>query len=204
MWKFAKYYVGNFHNPSMIVQEICIRCNWQQFYFHFLPHSLPRIHSFVLNKCENWTWRSPEDENNHQPLDLQPKRGGPDQHLVQQHLQLHLHEEQVPALNSTSTCLRGLRNVPNFLNSQSNDQLVTLECLIMARLCIEETHFAIAESVNQSPSLFLFHSFIKFNILDSVAESEHAITMSPGIGSSAPSSVDWPALWPTSASSPLF
>ena len=80
--------------------------------------------------------------------------------------------------------------MPNFLNSQSNDQLVTLECLIMARLCIEATHFAIAESVNQSPSLFLFHSFIKFNILDSVAESEHAITMSPGIGSSAPSSVE--------------
>ena len=75
----------------------------------------------------------------------------------------------MPALNSTSTCLRGLRNVPNFLNSQSNDhdQLVTLECLIIARLCIEATHFAIAESVNQSisrPSLFLFHSFIKFNI----------------------------------------
>ena len=139
LWKFAKYYVGNFHNPSLIVQEICIRCNWQQFYFHFLPHSLGFIHSFWTNaKTEHEWWRSPEDENNHQPLDLQPKRGGPDQHLVQQHLQLHLHEEQVPALNSTSTCLRGLRNVPNFLNSQSNDhdQLFTLECLILARLCI--------------------------------------------------------------------
>ena len=117
LWKFAKYYVGNFHNPSLIVQEICIRCNWQQFYFNFLPHSLGFIHSKA--KTEHEWWRSPEDENNHQPLDLQPKCGGPDQHLVQQHLQLHLHEEQVPALNSTSTYLRGLRNVPNFLNSQS-------------------------------------------------------------------------------------
>ena len=67
----------------------------------------------------------------------------------------------MPALNSTSTCLRGLRNVPNFLNSQSNDhdQLVTLECLIMARLCIEATHFAISESVNQSTITFSFSLF---------------------------------------------
>ena len=49
LWKFAKYCVGNFHNPSMIVQEICIRCNWQHFHFHFLPHSFGSIHSFRTN-----------------------------------------------------------------------------------------------------------------------------------------------------------
>ena len=39
--------------------------------------------------------RQPQDEDGDELADLQPQPHRPDQHRVQQHLQLHLHEEQV-------------------------------------------------------------------------------------------------------------
>ena len=37
--------------------------------------------------------RQPQDEDGDEPADLQPQPHRPDQHRLQQHLQLHLHEE---------------------------------------------------------------------------------------------------------------
>ena len=39
--------------------------------------------------------RQPQDEDGDELADLQPQPHRPDQHRLQQHLQLHLHEEQV-------------------------------------------------------------------------------------------------------------
>ena len=44
---------------------------------------------------DNCNLRPSQDEDSHQLADLQPEPDRPDQHSVQQHLQLHLHEEQV-------------------------------------------------------------------------------------------------------------
>ena len=44
---------------------------------------------------DNCNLRPSQDEDGDQPAYLQPEPDRPDQHSVQQHLQLHLHEEQV-------------------------------------------------------------------------------------------------------------
>ena len=44
---------------------------------------------------EDYDLRPSQDEDGDELADLQPEPDRPDQHSVQQHLQLHLHEEQV-------------------------------------------------------------------------------------------------------------
>ena len=56
---------------------------------------------------DNCNHRPSQDEDGDQPAYLQPEPDRPDQHSVQQHLQLHLYEEQVrfsiaPELASTT------------------------------------------------------------------------------------------------------
>ena len=87
----------------MDLQKLILRINWistEKILVHSKVYQEIQKQVYVSQMHFNFNFEDPhnrpsQDEDGHQLAHLQPELDRPDQHSVQQHLQLHLHEEPV-------------------------------------------------------------------------------------------------------------